>query len=564
MSDRMPGSTVQPDQCRFPAFPSEYRERWIASGWWLDKTLHEYFDEVAQDRPDAPAIVTVDRTVTFGEFKETSDRLAAGLLDLGVKAGDLVTVQLPNVPEFCFLQIALSRIGAAIHPMHLVFREREMRSLLSFCETDVAVVAGEVSGFDYAEAVRSMWGHLPSLRNLVVMEGATLGEREVSLTELAERGASRLERLAELPPDPDAVFYMNFTSGTEGDPKGFMHTHNSLISFVKLMMVDPVASAMPDAVVLTCSPMTHSFGHAITYYAAIGGLRVVLVNKYRPLDVLQLIQRERVDFIAGTPAHLIGVLQHPEFSDYDTSSIKSVMVGGARSAPEFIEMLERTWGITPNNSYGLGENGIHARTTAADPPEKRRDTVGKLVPGTELRIVDPDDRTRDLPSGEVGEIAFRGPALFVGYYRQPELTARTRDDDGWFYTGDLGFLDEDEYLHFASRKSEVVNRGGTKIYPKEIEDLLYLHPKVHEVAVVGMPDFRLGERVCAYIVPEEGETVTLEELASFLEEHHVTKHKIPERLVLLDELPMTPTGKVRKAALQDDVAERVRAETQAE
>jgi acyl-CoA synthetase (AMP-forming)/AMP-acid ligase II len=443
----------------------------------------------------------------------------------------------------------------------MVFREREMRNLFEFCETDAVVVPGDVGKFDHAGAVRTMRGELPKLRQMIVVGGSAQSDSEITLEDLRARGAAELGRLAELKSDPDAVYFMNFTSGTEGDPKGFMHTHNSLISFVKLMMVDPVVGAMPDAVVLTCSPLTHSFGHAITYYTAIGGLKVVLVNKYRPLDVLQLIDREKVNFIAGTPAHLVGVIQHPDFAKYDTSSIKSVMVGGARSAPEFIEMLERTWGITPNNSYGLGENGIHTRTTAADPPEKRRDTVGKLIPGAELRIVDPDDRASDRPVGEVGEIAFRGPALFVGYYRQPDLTAGTRDADGWFFTGDLGFVDSDDYLHFVSRKSEVINRGGTKIYPKEIEDLLYLHPKVADAAVVGMPDFRLGERVCAYVVARDGQEITLEEIAEFLDSQQVTKHKLPERLIILDELPMTPTGKVRKAELQDDINERVRAET---
>jgi len=193
-----------------------------------------------------------------------------------------------------------------------------------------------------------------------------------------------------------------------------------------------------------------------------------------------------------------------------------------------------------------------------DPEDKIRDTVGRPMFGAELKIVDPKDRTREMPTGEVGEIVFRGPTLFVGYHKLPERTAETRDDDGWFYTGDLGFADEDGYLSFAGRAKEVINRGGSKIYPKEIEDLLTGHPAIADAAVVGMPDERLGERVCAYIVPAGDETISTEELRSYLSDQKVMKYKFPEHLVQLDELPMTPTGKVRKAALQEDAARRAR------
>jgi acyl-CoA synthetase (AMP-forming)/AMP-acid ligase II len=307
--------------------------------------------------------------------------------------------------------------------------------------------------------------------------------------------------------------------------------------------------------------MTHSFGHLLTYFASLGGRPVVLVGRYRAGDVLEHIAAERVTMIAGTPAHLSGILAHPDFERSDTSSVKHVMAGGARSSPELLDQLERTWGVRPSNTYGLGENIVHTQTTAFDPPDKARSTVGRPVPGAELRIVDPDDHQRDLPVGTVGEIAYRGPTLFVGYHRLPELTAQTRDDEGWFYTGDLGFVDEDGYLTFASRRSEVINRGGTKIYPKEIEDLLVLHPAVADAAVVGMPDPQLGERVCAYVVPAGNAVVDLEDLARFLGEQKVSKHKVPERLMVVDELPMTPTGKIRKASLQDDIAARVQAET---
>jgi acyl-CoA synthetase (AMP-forming)/AMP-acid ligase II len=557
-----PSGASRPAGDRYPRFSDEYRQRWVAGGNWADKTLHGAFDESVAEGPDDVAIITVDRQYTFGEFKEISDALAAGLRGCGVNPGDLVSVQLPNWPEMCFLQIALSRIGAVIQPLHLVFREREMRSLLGFCETDHAVVPESFGDYPYVEVMRGIRGDLPRLRSLIVARGqadnGSLPEGEFSLEALIEEGRRNLDRLDEVDPDPDDVFYLNFTSGTEGNPKGFLHTHNTLVSLFK-MAATAMKSMDPDGVNLACSPMTHSYGHFTTYQCALGRIPMALVDRYRPLEVLKLIQSEKVTAISGTPAHMIGVLDHPDFATYDTSSIKSAGVGGARSSPELIERIKEVWGCSSGNTYGMGETIMHTRTMGWDPEEKQRNTVGKPMFGAELKIVDPKDRSRELPANETGEICFRGPTLFVGYHKQPELTAATRDDDGWFYTGDLGFVDEDGYLCFAGRAKEVINRGGSKIYPKEIEDLLSGYEKVRDVAVVGWPDERLGETVCAYIVPRDGE-FTLDELRTHLDAQKVTKYMYPQHLVFMDEFPMTPTGKVRKASLQEDARKRASGE----
>ncbi len=548
----------RPPADRYPRFSDEYRERWVAAGHWTDRTLHDLFDESVAEGPDGVALITAERRYTFGEFKEISDALAAGLRGCGVNPGDLVSVQLPNWPEMCFLQIALSRIGAVIQPLHLVFREREMRSLLGFCETDHAVVPESFGEYPYAEVMRGIRGDLPQLKSLIVARGqadpGTLSEGELSLEALVEEGRRSPERLDEVETDPDDVFYLNFTSGTEGNPKGFLHTHNTLVSLFK-MAATAMKSMDPDVVNLACSPMTHSYGHFTTYQCALGRIPMVLVDRYRPLEVLKLIDSEKVTALSGTPAHMIGILDHPDFAKYDTSTIKSAGVGGARSSPELIERIKAVWGCSSGNTYGMGETIMHTRTMGWDPEDKQRDTVGKPMFGAELKIVDPKDRSRELPADETGEICFRGPTLFVGYHKQPELTAATRDDEGWFYTGDLGFVDEDGYLCFAGRAKEVINRGGSKIYPKEIEDLLSGYERVRDVAVVGWPDERLGETVCAYIVPRDGE-FTLEELRAHLDAQKVTRYMYPQHLVFLDEFPMTPTGKVRKASLQEDARRR--------
>jgi len=540
---------------RFPRFDDGYRQRWIEKGLWADTTLHAVFDETVAQYGDQVAIMTKDSTITFGEWKERADALAAGLLAAGVRPRQLMSVQLPNWPEMCELQIALSRINVVIQPMHLVYREREIANMLRFCDADAVVVPGSFEGFDYASAVRALRPELPDLRLLAVARGEAKGDGEKGFEELIEEGRANLDLLEQVEVDPDDVFYMNFTSGTEGAPKGFMHSHNTLISMMKLMGQFMRMSA-PDTVTLAMSPMTHSFGHFTTYQTVASGLPMVLVDRYSPTEVLELVQQARVTSLSGTPAHLFGLLHHPDFEKYDTSSITQVGAGGARSSPELLDELERVWGVKTGNTYGLGENIVHTRTNPADPPEKQRSSVGRPIPVAELKIVDPEDRSVERPAGEVGEIAYRGPTLCVGYYKLPDKTAATRDAEGWFYTGDLGYVDDEGFLYFAGRGKEVINRGGTKIFPKEIEDLLDAHPKVAEAAVVGMPDVRLGEKVCAYVVAVDGQSVGREEINAFLGDQKVMKHKLIEHLIVVDELPMTPTGKVRKAALQDDAARR--------
>jgi len=539
----------------FARFDPEYRRRWVEAGLWGDRTLHDLFDETVAARPDAVAVTTIDRRYTFAELKSESDALAAGLIGWGVRRGDIVAVQLPNWVEFVLLQIALSRVGAVIQPTHCVYRARELRNLFTFCDTDFVVVPGTFEGHDYAATVRGLRADLPRLRGVIVTRGEPAGDSETGFDALVGDGHAHLDRLDGVVIDPDDVFYLNFTSGTEGDPKGFLHTHNTLISVFK-NMAQAIANLDPGIVNLCCSPMTHSFGHFTTYQCALAGIPMVLVDKYRPRDVLELIERERVTSVSGTPAHLIGVLHHPEFASFDTSSVRSAGLGGARSAPELIAELRAVWNVSSANTYGMGENIIHTRTMPWDPEDKAASSVGKPLFGTELKIVDPDDHSVELAPHKVGDIMFRGPTLFVGYHNQPALTAATRDAEGWFTTGDRGYVDEDGYLYYSGRAKEVINRGGTKIYPKAVEEIVAAHPAVIDVAVVAMPDERLGERVCAYVVLREGTTLTLEALREHFAALEAMKSLVPEALVAVDALPMTPTGKVAKATLVADAAER--------
>jgi acyl-CoA synthetase (AMP-forming)/AMP-acid ligase II len=546
---------------RFPAFPEEYRKRNVEAGLWLDRTLHDVFDEAVSAGPETEILIAGDRRITFREWKEESDAIAAGLHLLGIGRGDIVSVGLPNWPEMCFLQIALSRIGAVIQPLHVVYREREIESMLCFCESAAVVVPESFGSFAHADAIRALRPRLPDLRLLVVArpENPVAAEGEAALEDVAAGGRGHPEALEGVSVDPDDVFYLNFTSGTEGTPKGFLHTHNTLIALFK-RFADLAArygkGGEKRAVTLANSPLTHSYGHFSVYQTILAATPMVLVDRYRPLDVLKIIEREKVASLTGTPAHVIGLINHPDFATYDTSSVRSVGLGGARAPADLADAIRRIWKVPSGNTYGMGENVVHTRTSPKDSPEKIAETVGRPVPGAEVCIF-AEDRLAEMKTGEVGEIAYRGPSLFVGYFKNEEMTRATRNGEGWFFTGDLGFLDEEGYLHLAGRKKEIINRGGVKIFPKEIEDLIATHPKVREAAVVGYPDYRLGERVCAVAVAAAGEPPTLDEIVRHLEGKQIMKHKLPEKLIIMDALPMTPTGKVMRSALEEEVRRRI-------
>lgn len=569
---------------RFPTFSPQYRRRWIERGLWYDRTLVDYFDEVVAAVPDKVAIVFPDGgepvetarpyltpsrhdgdlRLTYGQWQAVADDLAAGLLHHGIGFEDIVTVQLPNWPEMCLLQIALARIGAVIQPMHVVYREREIRSMLRFCESAAIVVPSQLAGFDFPRVLRDMRQDLPHLR-LVAVCGAQDGGGFPSLSELIAAGRDRREllhaHLKDHPASADQVFFLNFTSGTEGTPKGFLHTHNTLLPILKRFAEMGAKSApnAPEPVFLANSPMTHTYGHITTYQTIFTRSRMVLVERFKPGAILQIIERERVTLLSGTPAHFIALLDHPDFSKTDLRSVRSVSVGGAQCPQKLMADIERAFGVRIGNTYGMGEDLLHTQTLPTDPPEVIRQTVGKPPPGVELRIYD-EAQAREVPIGEIGEIAYRGPALFLAYFKNPEQTAATRNADGWFFTGDIGFVDGEGYLHLAGRKKEFINRGGTKIFPKDIEDVMLLHPKVAQVAIVGMPDYRLGERACAYVVPQKGQTPTLVEIQQFLEAQQVAKNKWPERIEIVAELPLTPTGKILKRALTEDIRRKVEAE----
>ncbi len=527
-----------------------------SKGHWPGITLHDYFYESVRKYPQRDFIVHSDRRFTFQETEGIVRKLAAGLLDLGYGKGDVICALLHNCPEMAFMQLALSQIGALIQPIHLVYREHEIRKRIAFCEAKGIVIPSEMKGFSYVDMLKGIQKDLGLRHVFVVGASDGLGKGILSLESVWKgvKSTSALDAyLAKSEPDANDILFLNFTSGTETDPKGFAHTHNTLLGNLQSASFEISEFQPGREVLLSFSPMTHSFGHAITYIASMAGATIVMVDTYDPGRTLELVQNEKITFLQGTPTHFLRFLEHSDFKKYNLGSLRIMATGGAAIPPALTQRLRKETGAKLTVWFGMGEDGIH---TAIWPGEKEAvylETVGKPVPGEELAIF--DENRNMLGINQVGEIGNRGAAMFLGYYKNQEMTNKTRSDEGWFYTGDTGLVDENGYLRLYGRKKEQINRGGSKIFPLTVENALCFHPKVKSVAVVGYPDPGLGERVCACVIPVRGATITQEEIAAYMNEKGYSRYEIPEKVIIMEDFPMTPTGKVKKDQLQKKVVD---------
>lgn len=527
-----------------------------SAGFWPGITLHEYFDESVRKFPQNDFIIHGENRCSYKQAADVINRLAGGLVSMGISKGDAVCVLLPNCPEMVYLQIAISRIGAIIQPIHLVYREHEVKKRIDFCAAKAIVIPDEIKGFDYVGMMRGIRKDIEVEHVFVVGENKNYGWGFQSLqsvweTDDAKEILSDYLQRAEI--DANDVVLLNFTSGTETDPKGFLHTHNTILGNTSIAAAEVCKFVPGEEVFLTFSPMTHTFGHMITYFACITAGAVVLVDTYDPEKALKLIEKKGVSFIQGTPTHFLRFLDHEDFYNYKLSSLKLLATGGSAIPPALVKRLEEKTGARLTVWFGMGENIIHTVVYPGESESAFLNTVGQPMPGAELTIVGEDGS--HLGRNEVGEIAFRGPAMFLGYLGNPEKTESTRTSDGWFLTGDTGYLDENGYLRLYGRKKDMINRGGSKIFPLTIENALSFHPKINSVSVVGVPDPELGERVCACIIPKQNSTVTLEEVVEYMKDNGYSKYEMPERIEVMSEFPMTPTGKIKKDYLQKKITE---------
>ncbi|HXV48498.1 MAG TPA: AMP-binding protein [Candidatus Binatia bacterium] len=539
-------------------FPPEFAARYRAKGYWEDRSLRDTFDELFSRNAGRVAIIERDQAVTYAQLDRRSTCLALNLLDEGLKPLDRMVVQLPNVVESIYLYFALQKIGVIPIMALPTHRYREMSQFVELSDAVACVTLDCAKDVDYRDLVRRIGDARPSMRLGIILGETPRGF--LSLTELIEqpskRSADELKSISIDPEDP-AVFQLS--GGTTGIPKLIPRTHNDYIYNSK--MAAAVTGVGPEETLLVVLPLAHNLPLACPgiqgYF--LHGARVVLSNSTRSEDIFSLIERHRVTHIAVVPALLIRLINDPAIEKFDLSSLRVIQSGGQRLQPEVRRRTkELIPGVIVQENFGMAE-GMLMFVRFDDPDEVRMETVGRPVsPDDEVRLVDDDDN--EVAPGEVGEFLARGPYTLRGYFGVPEYNARAFTTDGFYRSGDLMRLHPSGNYMVEGRKKDLINRGGEKISAEEIENLILTHPAVQNVACVPMPDRVLGERMCAYVIVRAGKTLTLPELVAFLMNEEIAKHKLPERLELVEDFPLSPFGKVSKKDLTEKIALKLKAE----
>jgi cyclohexanecarboxylate-CoA ligase len=529
----------------------------VARGFWRDRTINDELDACVAACPDKLALVALrveagdTRRFTYRELATMADRIAVGLHRLGVRRNDVVAMQLPNGWPFTALYLACSRIGAVANPLMPIFRERELTFMLGHGEAKVLVVPSRFRGFDHAAMARGLQTALPTLERVVVVDDDGPDGFGTLLAGPAwEREPDAAAILAGSRPGPDDVTQLIYTSGTTGEPKGAMHSANTLMSNIV-----PYAERMrlgADDVVLMASPMAHQTGFMYgLMMPVVLRARAVLQDVWDPARAAALIRAEGVTFTMASTPFLTDLTRVVGETGSAVPTLRTFLCAGAPIPGPLVERARATLGTKIVSAWGMTENGAVTTIELDDDDERACNTDGRPLPGVELKVADPDGR--ELPRGESGRLLIRGCSNFGGYLKRPQLNGT--DAEGWFDTGDLARMDDRGYIRISGRSKDVIIRGGENIPVFEIESLLYRHPAVAQVAIVAYPDERLGERACAVVVPKPGQSIDFAGMVAFLGEQKVAKQYVPERLVVREAMPATPSGKIQKFRLREMLRE---------
>lgn len=529
------------------------RERMIAQGLWHDRTINGELDACAAACPDKLALTALRvetgeiRRFTYGELARMADRIAVGLARLGVGKNDIVACQLPNWWQFTLVYLACSRIGAVMNPLMHIFRERELSFMLQHGEAKVVIAPKVFRGFDFEQMITGLRPSLPHLQHLVVVDGTGANSFEALLSgpewETAPDARGILTRHR---PAPDDVTQLIYTSGTTGEPKGVMHSANTvmanIIPYAQRLRLDA------EDVVLMASPMAHQTGFM---YGLIMPVllksSVVLQDIWEPRKAIELIQKEGVTFTMASTPFLTDLAKTVTETGQGVPTLRTFLCAGAPIPGPLVEQARAALGAKIVSAWGMTENGAVTLTKLDDDDERSFSTDGCPLPGVEVKVVDGDGQA--LPVGETGKLMLRSCSNFGGYLHRAHLNGTDAED--WFDTGDLARIDARGYIRITGRSKDVIIRGGENIPVVEIESLLYRHPAVAMAAIVAYPDERLGERACAVVVTKPGQTLDLPGMVEYLKAQKVALQYIPERLVVTDAMPATPSGKIQKFKLRE-------------
>ena len=540
-------------------YTQEMMDEYLSKGYWEQTTWPEVWDRNARDYPGREAIVDSRTRLTWAQAKKLIDRLALGLLRLGFKRDDLLALQLPNSVEVALLRIACEKAGILCLPALTALRQRELEYILRHVEAAGIVIPREFRNFNHFEMISEMRPRLPQLRHVFVT-GDEVPEGAISIKALL---AQPLED--EYPPDylrergfpATEISWISHTSGSTGFPKFVEIATAARMNMCKAFAEDWHLTGKD--IVAALSPHTGGPNVIAYWSAALVGAKLVMMENFEAEEALKLIEREKVTAFGFVPTQLLKMMNHPNFSQYDLTSARLWICAAGAPPYDLCRRVEEEIGGRVVQIFGAVDWGAGVFSRYATSREERLLTTGKPIPGHEIKLV--DEAGNEVGPGEVGEVMLRGPAACAGYYKNPEATWQVWTKDGWYKTGDLGRIDRQGNLMLAGRRKDMIKRGGENVYPVEIETILETHPKVHSVAVVKMPDPLMGEKACAYVVPRAGQDFTFAEMVSFLRGKEMATFKLPERLEIVEALPLTAgVQKVDKKTLEKEIAEKLKAE----
>ncbi|EIC1756014.1 medium-chain fatty-acid--CoA ligase [Escherichia coli] len=533
-------------------FNEQRRAAYRQQGLWGDASLADYWQQTARAMPDKIAVVdNHGASYTYSALDHAANCLASWLLANGIESGDRIAFQLPGWCEFTVIYLACLKIGAVSVPLLPSWREAELVWVLNKCQAKMFFAPTLFKQTRPVDLILPLQNQLPQLQQIVGVDKLAPATSSLSLSQII---ADNTPLTTAITTHGDELAAVLFTSGTEGLPKGVMLTHNNILASeraycARLNLTWQDVFMMP-------APLGHATGflHGVTAPFLIGA-RSVLLDIFTPDACLALLEQQRCTCMLGATPFVYDLLNLLEKQPADLSALRFFLCGGT-TIPKKVARECQQRGIKLLSVYGSTESSPHAVVNLDDPLSRFMHTDGYAAAGVEIKVV--DDARKTLPPGCEGEEASRGPNVFMGYFDEPELTARALDEEGWYYSGDLCRMDEAGYIKITGRKKDIIVRGGENISSREVEDILLQHPKIHDACVVAMPDERLGERSCAYVVLKAPHhSLSLEEVVAFFSRKRVAKYKYPEHIVVIEKLPRTASGKIQKFLLRKDIMRRL-------
>ncbi|WP_202110937.1 medium-chain fatty-acid--CoA ligase [Escherichia coli] len=533
-------------------FNEQRRAAYRQQGLWGDASLADYWQQTARAMPDKIAVVdNHGASYTYSALDHAASCLANWMLAKGIESGDRIAFQLPGWCEFTVIYLACLKIGAVSVPLLPSWREAELVWVLNKCQAKMFFAPTLFKQTRPVDLILPLQNQLPQLQQIVGVDKLAPATSSLSLSQIIADNTSLTTAITTHGDELAAVL---FTSGTEGLPKGVMLTHNNILASeraycARLNLTWQDVFMMP-------APLGHATGflHGVTAPFLIGA-RSVLLDIFTPDACLALLEQQRCTCMLGATPFVYDLLNVLEKQPADLSALRFFLCGGT-TIPKKVARECQQRGIKLLSVYGSTDSSPHAVVNLDDPLSRFMHTDGYAAAGVEIKVV--DDARKTLPPGCEGEEASRGPNVFMGYFDEPELTARALDEEGWYYSGDLCRMDEAGYIKITGRKKDIIVRGGENISSREVEDILLQHPKIHDACVVAMSDERLGERSCAYVVLKAPHhSLSLEEVVAFFSRKRVAKYKYPEHIVVIEKLPRTTSGKIQKFLLRKDIMRRL-------